>query len=135
MLYTTTAKNDYGINGTASLSTGKLVKTSHPLIDLPGFNPEELIALAWSTCLNATIKKQLSDQGNDRLKSHVEVRVDLMTEKDCSGYFFQVSATAAIQDQTAKQSHALIESAHACCPISKLFKGAKTVTLQAVDWN
>ena len=57
MIYQVTASNRDGIDGVVTLSSGKEVETSHPLNDLPGFNPEELMGLAWSTCLNATLQK------------------------------------------------------------------------------
>ncbi|MGT2757693.1 OsmC family protein [Streptococcus ovuberis] len=134
MLYTVTAVNHQGINGTVKLSNEKVVPTSHPLNDQPGFNPEELLALAWSTCLNATIEALL-DAKKISAKSTVSVTVDLLKEPEQTGYYFRVLGQASIQDLSLDEAQAIVQEADQRCPVSKLLAQAKTVTLETVAWT
>lgn len=55
-IYQTTVENDMGILGETK---GDLViRTSSPLSADPGTNPEQLVGLAYATCLNATIEAE-----------------------------------------------------------------------------
>lgn len=134
MLYSVTALNHQGINGTAQLSNGKPVPTSHPLNDQPGFNPEELLALAWSTCLNATIEALLEARGLST-KSAVSVTVDLLKEPEQAGYYFRVLGQASIQGLSLDEAQAIVQEADQRCPVSKLLAQAKTVSLETVSWT
>lgn len=134
MLYSVTAKKEDDLDGWGSLSSGKEVQTSHPLNDLPGFNPEEFISLAWSSCLNATIQAILEAKGYHDTPSRVEVTVNLEKETNQSGYYFDVTALAAIKGWEIEKAEPFIKEAHNRCPVSKLIKQAKTVKLTVVEW-
>lgn len=134
MLYSVTATNEQGIRGEVRLSNGKRVFTSHPLTEDNGYNPEELLALSWATCLNATIESLLSQQSAPP-KSCVSVKVNLEKEPAQSGYYFNVQAYASIQDWDLAMAEALIMQAHARCPVSKLLDKASTVSLQVVPYS
>ncbi|MDO4635469.1 MAG: OsmC family protein [Streptococcus sp.] len=134
-LYHVTAQNTKGINGDVILSNGKLVKTSHPLEVNEGFNPEELIALAWSTCLNATVKSLLSARHLGHLHSRVEVKVSLEKEPKLQGYYFQVDGLVSIKDLSQEEGESVLTEAHQRCPVSKLMTGSVSLTLKYLEWE
>ena len=134
MLYKTKASNQDGIHGRLIFSDNEAILTKHPLEDGPGYNPEQLVASAWATCLNATIQALLEARGQ-QLKSKVEIEVTLCREKNEPGYYFQVDAQAAIDQLSLEDAEAIIAQAHLRCPVSKLLVGAKTLTLKTVAYN
>lgn len=133
-LYTVSARNTEGIDGTVHLSNDKRVPTNHPLNDQPGFNPEELLALAWSTCLKATLDAILEAKAMPNM-SYVEVQVDLEKEPVCPGYYFAVKGQASIDGIPLDEANALIQEAHSRCPVSKLIGQAQSVTLETVTYQ
>lgn len=135
MLYQVTATNKDGVDGTVQLSSGKSFATAHPLTDTEGLNPEELVSLAWSTCLNATIKALLEQKKLGDLDSRVEVTTELHKESTPTGYYFQVTAKCAIKDLEMNKVRTIIELAHERCPVSKLIGQAKTVEVNIVEWE
>ena len=135
MIYQVTASNSDGIDGTVSLSSGKEVKTSHPLNDLPGFNPEELMGLAWSTCLNATLQALMERELKPTPKSQVDVEVTLISEGLGQGYTFELVARAAIQGLPIEQAQTYVEAAHKRCPVSKLIQASPTVEVETIEWE
>ena len=134
MLYKTKASNQDGIHGRLVFSDNEAILTKHPLEDGPGYNPEQLVASAWATCLNATIQALLEARGQ-QLKSKVEIEVTLCREKNEPGYYFQVDAQAAIDQLSLEDAETIIAQAHLRCPVSKLLVGAKTLTLKTVAYN
>lgn len=128
MLYKVKALNTTGVNGVVSLSNGKQVETTHPLQTGNGFNPEELVAIAWGTCLNETIQTLLRARGLDNI-SHVEVAVQLKREESGIGFYFQVDAVVTIDGMLVDNMKAIVASAHQRCPVSKLIQAAKTIRL------
>ncbi|MGT2666023.1 OsmC family protein [Streptococcus rifensis] len=133
-LYSVTSRNDQGIDGSVRLSNGKTVATNHPLNDQPGFNPEELIALAWSTCLKATLDAILEAKAMSN-RCYVEVQVDLEKEPTALGYFFAVRGQASIQGIPLDEAKILIQEAHTRCPVSKLISAAQSVSLETVPYR
>ena len=131
MLYQTRVSNQDGIRGQLHFSDNQVLMTKHPLEDGPGYNPEQLIASACATCLNATIQALLEARGL-HLESKVEIEVTLCREKEEPGYYFQVDAQAAIDQLSLEDAEAIIAQAHLRCPVSKLLVGAKTLTLRTV---
>lgn len=131
MLYSVTATNQEGIHGEVVLSSQKAVLTAHPLTKDEGLNPEELLATAWATCLNATIQVLLKNQKCTH-QSRVDVTCELHQEE--TGYFFQVNAKASIKGLAFEEADALIHLAHTRCPISKLLAQSQTISLQTVEW-
>lgn len=134
MLYSVTASNFDGIDGTALLSNGKVIPTNHPLNDQPGFNPEELLALAWATCLNATIKALLEAK-QVATDSQVDVTVQLHKESDKAGYYFSVEGQAKIKALSLEEARSLVQEAHLRCPISKIIQASSTVSLETLVWT
>lgn len=134
MLYHTTVSNTDGIRGQLTLSDHAPLQTKHPLADGDGLNPEQLIASAWATCLNATIQALLEAQGKP-FASRVDVTVSLCKETEQAGYYFDLDAKAGIDQLPLEEAQHLIAQAHTRCPISKLLQGAQTLHLETVPYN
>ncbi|MGT2784068.1 OsmC family protein [Streptococcus merionis] len=116
MLYSVTAHNTQGIDGTVQLSNGKQVTTSHPLNNQSGFNPEEMIALAWSTCFKATLDTILKEKGLNHL-SYIDVTVDLHKEPEIPGYYFAVKGAGCYRQYVARRSQC--PSPRSSCPLPR----------------
>lgn len=130
-LFHTEVINDKGLHGEAYVKDGGLsVMISDPLSAVPGTNPEELLGLSLSTCLNATIQALLRGRGLDNT-SQVEVQVDFVKEKK-GGYFFEVLVLAHIDDMPLEKAERIVQSAEKRCPVAKLLSGSDTVTVKTI---
>jgi|SRR5690625_1922328 len=132
--YRTEGVNDHGGNGTSRIKNGLEVRVSSPLTNdsaPPDFepsddektNPEQLLALAWATCLNATAQAILSG----KRRSRARVTVELRDAASGSGYEFHVDAYLSIHGVSRSEGERVLEAAHARCPVSKLLHRAPTV--------
>lgn len=122
LLYTTTVHNDQGLKGTAWVEgpDGLQVETSSPLnADEPGTNPEQLIALSWATCLNATIEIALKRQGIEQVTSEVIIKVDYKKEADTSLTYFDFLVDVHI-NLPQKDAETLVHEAEKRCPVSRI---------------
>ena len=133
-LYHTEIINDEGLNGTVSVSDGESLQTSDPLKDLPGFNPEQLFGLSWSTCLNATIEALLKARGA-QARSQVQVHVDFCREEDGKGVYFDLKAFVSVEDMELAEVEKLAQSAHKRCPVSKILGDYNHVTIEVVPFT
>src|SRR5699024_7362002 len=61
-----------------------VLPTAGPVEGADGYNPEQFLAMAWSTCLGQTLRAVLAEQGLDH-PSHVSVEVGL--HRDPAGGF------------------------------------------------
>lgn len=121
--------NEDGVNGVSYSLDGYQVTVSSPLNDQPGTNPEQLIGLAWVTCLNATLKAILKEQNINR-KTRVRVIVSLMDEPH-GGYYFTLFGYGSIEGFSIDETKNILEHAHKRCPISKLIQANPHVSLDA----
>jgi organic hydroperoxide reductase OsmC/OhrA len=134
MIYQTKASKHDDINGYLYFTDNLPLPTKHPLGDGNGYNPEQLIASAWATCLNATIQSLLEAK-RQNIDSKVDITVTLCKEEAGLGYYyFQVDAEAAIKGMNLTDAKEIVDQAHLRCPVSKLLAGAKTLTLKTVDY-
>lgn len=133
MLYSVTVTNHKGIDGVVTSTSGETFLTSHPLNDKKGTNPEELLASAWATCLHATLHAVLLEN-QIMHQSRVDVTAQLHREADATGYFFDMHAEVGIQNLDISQAQIYVKQAHERCPISKLFIGAKSVSVSCVEY-
>lgn len=135
VLYTATAVNRTGSDGASVTDTGWRVAVRSPLLSPPPespepgdhpSNPEELLALAWATCLSGSAR--IVAPGRD-----VTVRVEVTLHEDASGPGFAFTPTAFVSfaGTDAVTADRLAASAHARCPISKLLSGRGTATVVA----
>lgn len=124
--YRTQAINRDGGDGVARVPEGLTVSVSSPLRadrDPAGTNPEQLLALAWATCLNATAQTIVAG----RSRTAVRVEVELHDAAEGSGYEFRVDAHLSVEGASNEQAERVLTDAHARCPVSKLLKDAATV--------
>lgn len=128
-LFRTEVINSDGVAGQAFVKNGLSVTVSSPLSPEPGTNPEELLGLAYSTCLNATVQTILNEQGQNN-KSTVQVNVVLVGAS--GAYSFKVTALVWIDALSLEESQAIVNDAHQRCPVSKLMADSKSVSVQAV---
>ncbi|HCS62022.1 MAG TPA: hypothetical protein DIW46_11635 [Microbacterium sp.] len=133
MRYRTEAINRDGGNGVASVKDGLSVTVSSPLNpdrDPDGTNPEQLLALAWATCLNSTAQAVVSR------KQHTAVRieVELHDAELGPGYVFEVDTYLSVEGASAEEAQRVLDAAHARCPVSKLLSGATTVRVHTEEY-
>ena len=124
--YQTQAVNRDGGDGVSEVPGGLSVAVSSPLGTAPdpdATNPEQLLALAWATCLNSTA--QVIVQRARR--TAVRVEVGLHAADPGPGYEFQVDAFVSVEGLGDAEARAVTDAAHARCPVSKLLRGAPTV--------
>ncbi|MET0303736.1 MAG: OsmC family protein [Microbacteriaceae bacterium] len=126
--YRTRASNHDGGNGTSAVDGGLSVAVASPLdpaADPAATNPEQLLALAWSTCLNATAQAIVR---GERATS-VSVEVELHDAVGRVGYEFHARALVSAEGLDSAAADALAEAAHARCPVSRLLQAASTVSV------
>lgn len=125
--------NEEGVDGVAYVKNGGLeVTVSSPVTEAAGTNPEELLGLSLSTCLNATIQSLLKARGKNN-HSRVEVQVDFMRETSGIGFFFEVVGLAQINGMSLEEAELLVKEAEKRCPVSKLLAGSQTVTIKTIE--
>lgn len=107
---------------------GLAVRVSNPLKDADdpaATNPEQLLALAWATCLNATARVLTA------ARTRVRVEVELRDAAARVGFEFHVTDVLSAEGLTLEETDALAEAAHARCPVSRLLHGASTVAVRS----
>lgn len=130
--YRTEAANRTGGAGVSSVTGGLEVAVSSPLsadFDESASNPEQLLALAWATCLNATAQAVVAE----RRRTAVRVEVELH-DADAGGFEFRVDAFLSAEGTTAAEREDIMARAHARCPVSKLLAGASTVRVHTEEY-
>lgn len=111
---------------------GLAVRVANPLTDADdaaATNPEQLLALAWASCLNATAGV-LTDA-----RTRVRVEVELHDAQSRVGYEFHVTAVVSAEGLAPGESEALAAAAHARCPVSRLLHGASTVRVRTEPFD
>ncbi|MFC6181142.1 OsmC family protein [Lactiplantibacillus daowaiensis] len=125
-LYTTQAINEDGIEGIAYVPDGLKVTVSSPLKSVPGTNPEQLIGLALSTCLNATLE---AIEGEHQMPHQSTVTTTVRLTRDRFGYQFLVDALVTIPEVDAATAEHWLAIAETRCPVAKLLGGSVNVTI------
>lgn len=131
--YRTEAINGDGGTGTARVTDGMEVSVASPLSqnrDPDASNPEQLLALAWSTCLNATAQALVKRER----RTAVRIEVELHDASEGPGYEFHVDTYLSAEGLTLEETADLLASAHARCPVSKLLQGATTAQVHAEEY-
>ncbi|KRO03613.1 redox protein, regulator of disulfide bond formation [Levilactobacillus paucivorans] len=130
-LYQTIAANDAGLEGNAYITDGGLdVLTSDPLNNQPGTNPEQLLGLALSTCLNATLA---AIEKRDGLPHTSQVHTLVEFARDYRGFQFYLTAQVAIPGVDASTAQRMVDLAERRCPVAKLLAGNANVQIVLVD--
>lgn len=131
LLYTTRVHNDQGIKGTAWVEGENelRVATSSPLKPQEaGTNPEQLIALSWATCLNATIEMALKRHGIKDVTSEVAIQVDYRLDLETSITYFGLKVDIYI-DLARNEADEIIYEAESRCPVSQIIGNYQHVEL------
>ncbi|WP_193107112.1 OsmC family protein [Brachybacterium sp. FME24] len=107
--------------------------TGGPMAPARGYNPEQFLAMAWSTCLGETLRVVLAERGLPH-RSRVSVEVELHSDP-AGGYRFAPRAEVTIEQMAADEAEPLVAAAHARCPVSKLLtgRGSAVVELMGAD--
>lgn len=124
MRYRTQAINPDGGDGTAFVPDGLTVTVSSPLTpdrDPSGSNPEQLLALAWATCLNATARVIVAGERRTTVRVEVELH-----DADVGGYEFRVDAYLSVEGASPQEAEQVLAAAHDRCPVSRLLRDAAT---------
>lgn len=138
ILYTTTAVNEDGLTGVAYTNGNGdkdfSIQISSPRSTDAGTNPEQLFALAYATCLNASIefvekRKKLEH------KSKVEVKIDLTFDYEGEGYLFHPSVRVVMPGRDESLAREILEEAERQCPIHKLLKGVSVSSVELSTAN
>jgi osmotically inducible protein OsmC len=129
-LYTARVENVGGTAGEVRVENGPTLPTGGPSADATGSNPEQFLAMAWSTCLGETLKAVLREQRIDAA-THVHVEVSLHFDPS-GGYRFAPRALVSVEDVGEDEARRLAEAAHARCPVSRLLGRADSGVLEVV---
>ena len=109
-----------------------LVLVDLSLPDMDGFALiEQLLALAWATCLNATARVIV---GNTT-RTAVRVEVELHPADPGPGYEFHADAYLSVEGADTARTERVLHAAHARCPVSKLLHGAATARVHPEPYS
>lgn len=132
-LYRATVSNRGGTEGFVDVADGLRLPTGPPEPGAAGSNPEQFLAMAWSTCLNSAVAKALSLHGLDPANHASTVTVTVSLFHEPNGEFrFAPHAAVHVPGLPADQAHDVVMAAHARCPISKLLSGRGGATVESV---
>lgn len=126
--YRTSAINRDGGSGSSAVVGGLTLAVANPLApdaDPAATNPEQLLALAWSTCLNATAQAVVAGAR----RTVVRVEVELRDAEGRVGYEFHATAFVSGEGLGDEATASLAAAAHARCPVSRLLHDAATVSV------
>lgn len=131
--YQTSAVNRTGTDGVSSVPGGLSVAVASPLgpdPDAAATNPEQLLALAWATCLNGTAQVIVAAAR----RTAVRVEVALQQVVPGPGYEFHIDAYLSVEGASPSESRKILDAAHARCPVSKLLRDAATARVHTEDY-
>ena len=133
VLYTAKAHTTGGREGGASrTSDGRLdVKLSVPGAPGNGTNPEQLLAVGWSSCFLSAIKI-IALQRKVRLQTDpvIDAEIDLCTGDD--GYSLRARLNVSLPGLDRQVAQSLLDGAEQTCPYSKATRGNVDVAINLV---
>ncbi|MGX7074772.1 OsmC family protein [Globicatella sanguinis] len=130
-LYHTEVINRDGIEGVAYINEadGLQVQVSSPTKNIPGTNPEQLLGLALTTCLNATIEAEEKRRGYEH-QAVVKAEIDLAPDEP--GYQFFIAVKVAMPHLEKAEAQSILAISLKRCPVVKLLKDSENVTIELV---
>ena len=133
VLYTARTHTTGGREGGASrTSDGRLdVKLSVPGAPGNGTNPEQLLAVGWSSCFLSAIKI-IAAQMKVRLQTDpvIDAEVDLCSGDD--GYFLRARLNVSLSGVDRRVAQSILDGAEQTCPYSKATRGNINVAINLV---
>jgi Ohr subfamily peroxiredoxin len=134
VIYTAKAHTTGGREGgTSRTSDGHLdVKLTVPGTNGNGTNPEQLLAVGWSSCFLSAIKL-VAARAKVRLQpdAAVDAEVDLGTTN--GQYFIQARLNVSLPGVDRETARKLVDGAHTECPYSKATHGNINVVTNLID--
>jgi Ohr subfamily peroxiredoxin len=119
--------------GTSRTSDGRLdVRLTVPGTEGNGTNPEQLLAVGWSSCFLSAIKL-VAARAKVRLPpdAAIDTEVDLGTTD--GHYFIQARLTVSLPGIDRETAQKLVDGAHMECPYSKATHGNINVVTNLID--
>ena len=134
MAYATKATTSGGRNGRAVLENGGLALAMALPKDMggsgEGHNPEQLLALGWSSCFGQAILLLAKKHGLDGSAAKVTCAIEI--DKDATSFALKADIAVSIPGADKAKVKALADDAHQICPYSKATRNNIPVTLSIV---
>ena len=131
MAYTATGTTKGGRDGRAVLDDGKLALAMALPKDMggsgEGHNPEQLLALGWSSCFGQAVLLLAKKHGLDGQAAKVTCAITI--DKDATSFALKSDIKLSIPGADKDKLEALLKDAHEICPYSKATRGNIPVTL------
>lgn len=129
-VFTAIAENHDGVNGKSWVEDGLRIEVRSPTgpKQAEGTNPEELLALAWATCLNESARVVAGPSA----KVKVRTRITLHKRHDGSLFEFRAHADLHFPGKSVDEAGRLAEAAHERCPVSRMLSGRSVVTVAGI---
>jgi organic hydroperoxide reductase OsmC/OhrA len=119
-LYKVCISNKIGDFGIVTSTSGRNLGVAPTLGHEEGYNPGELIAFSWATCLEATLRYVLSLRAIVTT-SYTDVYFTMTYDlKHPKGYQFLYEAKIFLDVDNQSLIDSLVEETHLRCPVSKL---------------
>src|SRR5262245_52187570 len=118
--------------GSSRTSDGRLdVKLSVPGAPGNGTNPEQLLAVGWSSCFLSAIKI-IAAQKKVRFQADpvIDAEIDLCSGED--GYSLRARLNASLPGVERQVAQSILDAAEQTCPYSKATKGNVDVAINLV---
>jgi Ohr subfamily peroxiredoxin len=134
IIYTAKAHTTGGRDGgTSRTSDGRLnVKLTIPGSKGDGTNPEQLLAVGWSSCYLSAIRLVAARR---RVKLPPDVAVDAEVDLGTTDrqYFIQARLNVSLPGIDRETAQELVDGAHGECPYSKATHGNINVVTNVID--
>ncbi|MGO1482166.1 MAG: OsmC family protein [Brachybacterium sp.] len=134
-LYVASVRNTGGTAGRVVLDEGPAghpeLPTGAPRANGEGFNPEQFLAMAWSTCFGETLRVVLRERSAARgadgsaepMIPEPEVTASVALRRDpAGGYLFVPGLAVRIPGIAESEASTAVAEAHARCPVSRLLR-------------
>jgi osmotically inducible protein OsmC len=134
VLYTAKAHTTGGRDGGASrTSDGQLdVKLAVPGSHSPGTNPEQLLAVGWSSCFLSAIKI-VAARMKVRLSPDVAVDAEVDLGTTNGGYLIQARLNVSLPGVAPDVAQRVVDGAHLECPYSRATHDNINVVTTVID--
>lgn len=128
-LYKIKVSNTIGDMGIVSSTTSRTIQVSPTLGDENGFNPGELIAFSWATCLEATLRYVKKLRGFT-FDSYTEVTYTMTYDEQIpKGLKFLYHADLYMDTEDVSLIETCLNDTHKRCPVSKILDD-KNITIK-----
>lgn len=133
VLYTAKAHTTGGREGGSSrTSDGRLdVKLTVPGTKGDGTNPEQLLAVGWSSCFLSAIKI-VAAKAKVKLPPDVAIDAEVDLGTNSGGYVLQARLNVSLPGIDHEIAQELLDAAHQTCPYSKATQGNINVEINLV---